>query len=286
MGSHEINPLLQVRELRVGYRSEHSKPHQAVVGVTLDIARGEVVGLMGESGCGKTTLALALLGLLPRERADVSGSVLFRGTELLSMSERSLQKIRGTGISMIYQEPEIALSPFMRAGDQIAEVLWAHRDWKWGRCREAAFAMLERMGFDEPHRIYPSYPHQLSGGQRQRIVFAQALVCEPALIIADEPTASLDARNQAEMIELLRAIKVERQVSILLISHTPEIQASLADRVVVMSQGRIVEQGSFDQLYWNASQPLTSAMLRPNRRKASPSVQGESEIVQQEQVAR
>lgn len=287
MGSSETNPLLQVRDLSVRYGPARSKPDQAVADVTFDIAPGEVVGLMGESGCGKTTLALALLGLLPRDRADVSGSILFRGTELLSMSERSLQKIRGTRISMIYQEPEIALSPFLGAGDQIAEVVRAHREWKWSRCREVAFAAVERMGFDEPHRICQSYPHQLSGGQRQRIVFAQALVCEPALIIADEPTASLDARNQAEMIELLREIKMQRQVSLLLISHTPEIQASLADRLVVMSEGRVVEQGSFDQLYWNASHPVTNAMLRGNRRKGASSPRRiESEIVPQEQLVR
>jgi ABC-type glutathione transport system ATPase component len=271
MGSRETNPLLQVRELSVRYRSARSKPHQALDKVTLDIEPGEIVGLMGESGCGKTTLALALLGLLPADGADISGSVLFQGSETLSMGERSLQRIRGAGISMIYQEPEIALSPFLRAGDQIAEVVRAHHDWKWNRCREAAFAALERMGFDEPSRIYQSYPHQLSGGQRQRIVFAQALICEPALIIADEPTASLDARSQAEMIGLLRVIREQKQVSMLLISHTPEIQASLADRLVVMSQGRIIEEGSFDRLYWDASHPVTNAMLRPKNRKPATS---------------
>jgi ABC-type glutathione transport system ATPase component len=285
MGSRETNPLLQVRELSVRYRSARSKPHQALDKVTLEIEPGEIVGLMGESGCGKTTLALALLGLLPADDADISGSVLFQGSETLSMGERSLQKIRGAGISMIYQEPEIALSPFLRAGDQIAEVVRAHHDWKWNRCREAAFAALERMGFDEPGRIYQSYPHQLSGGQRQRIVFAQALICEPALIIADEPTASLDARSQAEMIGLLRVIREQKRVSVLLISHTPEIQASLADRLVVMSQGRVVEEGSFDRLYWGASHPVTNAMLRPKNRKPATSpklTESEVEVETQE----
>jgi ABC-type glutathione transport system ATPase component len=286
MGSHERNPLLQVRQLSVEYRSERSKPHQALDNVTFEIAKGEVVGLMGKSGCGKTTVALALLGLLPRG-PKVSGSVLFCGSELLSMNERALQKVRGAKISMIYQEPEIALSPFLRAGDQIAEVVRAHCDWKWNRCQQAALAALEQIGFDEPRRIYQSYPHQLSGGQRQRVVFAQALVCEPALIIADEPTASLDARNQAEMIELLRGIRMERQVSLLLISHTPEIQASHADRLLVMSQGCVVEQGSFDQLYWNASHPVTTAMLRPSSpKKANSALRIEAEIDAQEQLVR
>lgn len=242
---------------------------QALADVSFAIEPGEVVGLMGESGCGKTTLAMAILGLLPRESAKVLGSIRFRGEEMLSMRENRLREIRGAGISMIYQEPEIALSPFLRAGDQVAEVIRAHRHWKWNQCRDAAFAVTKRMRFEEPDRIYRSYPHQLSGGQRQRIVFAQALACEPALIVADEPTASLDARSQAGVIELLREIRRQRRVSMLLISHTPEIQASLADRLMVMSQGHIIEEGSLDQLYWNPSQELTRMMLHAtgSRRK-------------------
>lgn len=234
---------------------------QALADVSFAIEPGEVVGLMGESGCGKTTLAMAILGLLPGKSTEVSGSIQFRGEEMLFMPEKRQREIRGGEISMIYQEPEIALSPYLRVGDQVAEVVRVHRDWKWNRCREAALTVVKRMGFEEPERIYRSYPHQLSGGQRQRIVFAQALACEPALIVADEPTASLDARNQAGVIELLREIKQQRKVSMLLISHTPEIQASLADRLMVMSQGQIVEQGSLDHLYWNPSQPLTKMML-------------------------
>jgi ABC-type glutathione transport system ATPase component len=234
---------------------------QALAGVSFEITPGEVMGLMGESGCGKTTLAMAILGVLPRESAKVSGSIRFRGGEMLAMREKRLREIRGSGISMIYQEPELALSPFLCAGDQVAEVIQAHRDCNWTQCRDAALAAIERMGFEEPERIYGSYLHQLSGGQRQRIVFAQALACEPALIVADEPTASLDARTQAEVIELLHDIKSQRQVSILLISHTPEIQASLSDRLIVMSQGQIIEHGSFDQLYWNPARAVTKMLL-------------------------
>lgn len=237
----------------------------ALEDVSFAIEPGETVGVMGESGCGKTTVALAILGLLPRERAQVSGSIRFRNEEMLAMREKQLRWIRGAAISMIYQEPELALSPFLRVGDQVAEVLRAHRRWKWNQCHQAAFAALGRIGFDDPERIYRSYPHQLSGGQRQRVVFAQALACEPALIIADEPTASLDAQSQAEMIDLLREIRRQREVSLLLISHTPEIQASLADRLIVMSQGRIIEQGGFEQLYWRSSHNLTKAMLRSGR---------------------
>lgn len=257
-----MSELLQVQKLSVGYWLEGRDATQALVDVSFVIERAEVMGLMGESGCGKTTLAMAILGLLPAKRACIAGSVRFRGEDILNMPRKKLNQVRGAEISVVYQEPEIALSPFLRAGDQIAEVIRAHRKWKWNQCRDAAFAALERIGFDKPERIYRSYPHQLSGGQRQRIVFAQALACEPALIVADEPTASLDAQSQAEIIDLLREIKRQQRISVLLISHTPEIQASLADRLLVMSQGRIIEQGEFDQLYWNSSQPLTRAMLR------------------------
>jgi ABC-type glutathione transport system ATPase component len=257
--------LLQVRDLTVRYRPERGNEHPAVAGVSVDVAPGEVVGLMGESGCGKTSVAMALLGLLPRGRAVVSGSVQFQGQELLSMNEHGLQGIRGAGISMVYQEPAIALSPVMRVGDQIAEVIHAHRNWSWKCCRAEAGSMIARVGLLQKDRIYLSYPHQLSGGQRQRVLLAQALACEPQLVIADEPTAALDACGQAEFLALLRQLKQQLHVAFLLISHTAEIQASLADRLLVMSEGRFVEQGSFEQLYASPSHPCTKAMLRRNR---------------------
>jgi len=274
MGSPDKDrTLIKVAKLSVEYLRDDAKTgeargHRALADVSFEIGRGETLGLMGESGCGKSTLALALLGLLARERAHVTGSIAFGGRELVGLSERAFAEIRGARIAMIYQEPEIALSPFLRAGEQIAEVVHAHRDWRWKQCRDAAFAALERMKFGDTERIYRSYPHQLSGGQRQRVVFAQALACEPELIVADEPTASLDARNQAEAIELLREARRETGASLLLISHTPEIQASLADRLMVMSEGAIAEHGKFDELYWNPKHACTRAMLRPSGRAA------------------
>jgi ABC-type glutathione transport system ATPase component len=257
--------LLQVRDLTVRYLPDLGDEHSAVAGVSFDVAPGEVVGLMGESGCGKTSIAMALLGLLPRGRAEVSGSIRFQGQDLLSMTEHGLQRIRGAGISMVYQEPAIALSPVMRAGDQIAEVIHAHRDWSWNRCRTHAESMIARVGLPATDRIYNSYPHQLSGGQRQRVLLAQALACEPQLVIADEPTAALDACSQAEFLALLRQLKQQMHVAFLLISHTAEIQASLADRLLVMSEGQIVEQGCVHHLYASPSHPCTKAMLRRNR---------------------
>ena len=254
--------VLQVRELTVQYRSVRGMSHLAVDRIGFDIGPAEVVGLMGESGCGKTSIALTLLGLLLEDHASAAGSISFRGQELLGMDERSFQRVRGAEISMVSQEPGISLSPVLRVGDQVAEVFRAHRDWSWKRCRAEAESMLARVGIQGNARIYSAYPHQLSGGQLQRIVLAQALACNPALLIADEPTASLDACSQAGFLALLRDLKEKFRISILLISHTPEIQASLADRLLVMKEGRIIEEGSFWEIYKNPRQSYTRAMLR------------------------
>ncbi|MGA8023474.1 MAG: ABC transporter ATP-binding protein [Candidatus Acidiferrales bacterium] len=254
--------LLQVKDLRVSYRGAEGKVRDAVDGVSLAIAPGEVLGLMGESGGGKTSTALGLLGLLSDQHAEVSGSVQFRGEELLSMDQRALRALRGAAIAMVFQEPEIALSPVMRAGDQVAEVVHAHKELSWKQCRAEAEAMLVRVGLPGTQRIFSAYPHQLSGGQRQRVVLAQALACQPALIIADEPTASLDTRSQSELLALLRELKRELEIAILLISHTAEVQAYLADRLMVMAGGKIVEHGTFAEVYRNPTHEITRAMLR------------------------
>jgi peptide/nickel transport system ATP-binding protein len=279
-----MGTFLQVTALKIGYRSAESKMWQAVDGATFNIAPGEVVGVMGESGCGKTSLALAMLGLLSKERTEISGSVVFRGQNLVAMDDRSLRRIRGAEISMVYQEPGIALSPMMPVGTQIAEVVHAHREWGWKQCHAEANSMLARVGLPSTDRIVSAYPHQLSGGQLQRVVLAQALVCRPSLLIADEPTASLDSRSQADFVALLRELNHQMNISILLISHTPEIQASLADRLLVMKDGRIVEQGRFEDLYRNPSHPYTKTLLRRNS-TADADANMESEGITQEQLA-
>ena len=269
-----METLLQVRELRIRYRTAGAST-DAVRNLSVDIAAGETVGLMGESGSGKSSVALALLGMLDKKNTDVSGSVLYRSQELLALKEREFQKIRGTAISIIFQEPAISLCPVMRAGQQIAEVIHAHKRLNWQRCRTEAEAALAQVGLKETSRIFAAYPHQLSGGQRQRVALAQALACSPELLIADEPTASLDALSQAGFIALLRELKAQRPVSILLISHTPEIQASLADRIVVMKAGEIVESGAFEEIYNNPKHPHTRRLLKRTSASTSP-VEGKS----------
>jgi ABC-type glutathione transport system ATPase component len=256
-----LTPLLQVRNLTIRYQLKSGEPFAAVRDVSFQIAPGETLGLMGESGCGKSSIALALMGLLSRDQVRLCGSVLFHGSNLLELGERELQKLRGATISIVHQEPEISLSPVMRVGEQIAEVVRAHRPQSRKQCRSDARALLGRVGFAQAERIYNAYAHQLSGGQRQRIVLAQALACSPALLIADEPTAHLDARSQSELLDLLESLKRDSGISMLLISHAPEIQARMADRLLIMRAGRIVEQGRFRELARNSRHPHTRAIL-------------------------
>lgn len=256
--------LLEVRNLNVEFLGGDAPQHRAVDGVSFGIAAGEVVGLVGESGCGKTSTALALLGLLPKGSARVSGSALFRGRELLTLPDREFQRIRGAEISLVFQEPEIALSPVMRAGDQVVEVIRAHHDWPRERCSSEAKRALACVGLGAD-RFFRAYPHQLSGGERQRVVLAQALACGHELLIADEPTASLDARGQANLLALLHSLKDQMGLAVLLISHSAEVQASLADRLLIMKEGRIVEQGTFAGVHGQPANPYTKSLWRAKR---------------------
>ena len=239
----DATPLLAVENLSVRYGPQFALEALALNGVSFAIARGELVGLAGESGCGKTTLALSLLRLLPPSARIVTGSIRFRGQELMAATERQLQAIRGARISMVLQEPGIALHPMLPVGEQIADVVQAHKAWNRQRCREEATRMLLRVHLENVGRIYAAFPHQLSGGQRQRVVIAQALACQPDLVIADEPTASLDSRAQAEILTLLGGLRERSGTAMLLISHNPTVLAKLADRVMVMRAGCIIEQG-------------------------------------------
>jgi peptide/nickel transport system ATP-binding protein len=253
---------LEVRDLAVSYRGADGGWTPAVEGIGFTIGPGEALGVLGESGCGKTTTALAIPGLLPANGRIERGSVRLAGRELVGLSERELARVRGAGVGLVAQEPSLALNPVLRVGEQVAEVLRVHRGLAWRRCREEAARGLAALGFADPERIAASYPHQLSGGERQRVTLARALIASPPVLIADEPTASLDAPVAVEILALLRELKERRRLALLLISHDPRVLAAIADRVLVLRAGRVVEEGTRDEVLGHPRHPYTAALLR------------------------
>jgi peptide/nickel transport system ATP-binding protein len=257
-----MNTLLNVADLHVRFPGPGEKLIHALNGISLEIQRGTVVGILGESGSGKSTFAKTLLRMLPKNAEAIGGSVEFEGRNLFHLTEREMNQIRGAQIAMISQEPGMALNPVMKVGDQIAEVLRAHRDWNGRRRKSETELILERVNLRNAGRcIYDAYPHQLSGGQQQRVVIGQALACNPSLIIADEPTASLDPAAEAEILDLFRQLRAEQKTSLLLITHDPEILRGLADRVAVLYAGRIVEDARSERFFQNAMHPYAKALL-------------------------
>jgi oligopeptide/dipeptide ABC transporter ATP-binding protein len=255
-------PLLNVEELHVQFLMPDGVRVHALNGASFELTHGEVLGILGESGSGKSTLAKALMRLLPNTANISKGLIRFEGRDLLGLTEAETCRIRGAQLSFISQDPGQALSPVMRVGDQIAEVIHAHRDWGWNRCRAEATSLLDRVHLKNLSRkMYEAYPHQLSGGQQQRVVIAQALACDPSLIIADEPTASLDSSTASEILELFRKLKEEQNLSLLLITHDPAVLRGLADRVGVMYGGRIVEDGPLMQIYHHPRHPYVRSLL-------------------------
>lgn len=255
-------PLLKILDLQVQFIGSQGKRVHAVNGTNLEMQHREVLGLLGESGSGKSTVARTLLRLLPKNAQATARSIEFEGLELLALAENKLEKIRGARIAMISQDPGLALNPVRKVGDQIAEVILAHRDWRWRRCQEEAEVLLERVHLNDPdRRMYEAYPHQLSGGQQQRVAIAQAVSCQPALVIADEPTASLDSSMESEILSLLTELKTEQNMSLLIITHNPALLRGLASRVAVMYGGRVVEEGFLDRVFQEPQHPYTKALL-------------------------
>jgi oligopeptide/dipeptide ABC transporter ATP-binding protein len=251
--------LLEVRDLRITFPVDGGAL-AAVRGAGFEIARGEIVGLLGESGCGKSSTALAILGLLPAS-ATCSGSICFDSQELLGLSEQRMEKTRGAQISLISQEPALALNPVLTVRRQISEVLRAHQNSRSHNSESKINALLELVGLTDVSRIASAYPHQISGGQRQRVAIAQALACKPVLVIADEPTASLDTVIQAEILEVFLQLKQSLGSAFLFISHNPAILQKICDRILVMYAGEIVEQGPAARVLSQPLHPYTRALL-------------------------
>ena len=264
--STAMSPLLEVSNLGITLNT-HRGPVQAVRDVSFTLARGETLGLIGESGSGKSITATALLGLLPNG-ASTQGSVRFGGQELLGLSDKAMCAIRGQRIGMIFQEPMTALNPVHTIGNQVAEPLRLHRGLSVKQAREAALALLDRVGIPQPAQRIDSYPHQFSGGQRQRITIAMALACGPELLIADEPTTALDVTVQQQILDLIADLVDEHQMSLILISHDLGVISQNADRMLVMYGGSVVESGSTEQVFDHMAHPYTRGLLAARPRVA------------------
>jgi len=256
----EVIPTLSVDELTVRF-AHRTGTLEAVAGASLRIEPGECVGIVGESGSGKTQLFLAAMGLL-RGHAKVSGSIRFAGNELLGAKAAALNRVRGSKLTMIFQDPMTSLTPHLRIGTQLAEVLVCHLGVSWSEARSAAVRMLEHVRIPDPKRRLKQYPYELSGGMRQRVMLAMSLLCKPDLLIADEPTTALDVTLQAQIMELLRAARGETGMALVLISHDLGVIAGLADRILVMYAGRIVENAAADELLRRPRHPYTAELLK------------------------
>ena len=259
--SNASSPLLRLENLSIHFRTSAGLV-RAVDGASYDVRRGETVAVVGESGCGKSVTALAILGLLPVPPAEIaSGSVSFRGEELLALPQERLRQIRGNRISMIFQEPMTSLNPVFTIGDQIGEGLRLHRGLDSEGARAEAGRLLELVRIPAARERLDEYPHQLSGGMRQRVMIAMALACRPELLIADEPTTALDVTVQAQILELVRELQRELGMSILLITHDLGVVAETAERVVVMYAGAVVERATVRELFARPRHPYTAGLF-------------------------
>ena len=253
--------LLDVRDLRVAFRTPRGKV-QAISGVSFDVAPGEVLGVVGESGSGKTISLLAVMGLITDPNAEITGSIKFRGRELLGASNRDLRSIRGRDIAMIFQDPMTSLTPVYTIGWQIAEQVRAHGKETAKQARDRAVELLTSVGLPNPGEAVDRYPHQLSGGMRQRAVIAMALSCNPALLIADEPTTALDVTVQAQILDILQRLRRDFGSAIVFITHDMGVIAEIADRVLVMYAGRVVERANKRAIFLEPRHPYTRALLQ------------------------
>ncbi|MGC3993234.1 MAG: ABC transporter ATP-binding protein [Propionicimonas sp.] len=250
-------PLLEVRDLQVSFGRRRA---EAVRGVSFTLEPGERLGVIGESGSGKTVTALSVMGLLP-ENAHVRGSVVLDGTQMVGLDERGLSRLRGDAVSMVFQEPMTALDPTMRVGRQVAEVLRLHQGAEAGPARDRVVAMLDEVGLADPERVADAFPHELSGGQRQRAILAMALINSPGLVICDEPTTALDVTVQALVLAKLDEVLDASGAACLFISHDLAVVSQVCDHVLVMLDGRIVESGSVARLFTAPEHPYTRGLV-------------------------
>lgn len=264
-----MTSLLTIKNLTVDFQVEEGVL-QAVRGVSLSINEGETVAIVGESGAGKSQVFHALMGL-QAQNAKLAGSAQFMGVELLNQPAKQLNKLRGSAMSIIFQDPMTALNPYLRIGKQLCEVLEVHKKMNKADAKKQVLQILNKVHINEPEHRFDSYPHQLSGGMRQRVMIAMALLCKPRLLIADEPTTALDVTVQTEIIRLLRDIHKEEKTSIILITHDLPLVAGLCERIVIMYAGKIIETGTVEEIHHYAKHPYTQALLEATPENSEPS---------------
>ncbi|GAA1153268.1 ABC transporter ATP-binding protein [Ornithinicoccus hortensis] len=277
MSSATTGALLEVEDLRVTFGQKGKRQFTAVDGVSFTVNPGETVGLVGESGCGKSVTSLAIMRLLPNRGNTVTGSVRFAGQDLFSLSDGEMRDRRGRDLAMIFQDPLSSLNPVVPLGTQVTEVLQRHKGMKRGPAKTRATELLDKVGIPDPTRRLSEYPHQLSGGMRQRALIAMALACEPRLLIADEPTTALDVTIQAQILALLRELVVDSGTALIMITHDLGVVAGLCDEVNVLYGGRIVERAQRHDLFKVPRHPYTGGLLAsiprlddPRGRRLSP----------------
>ncbi len=253
--------LLSIKNLKTYYYT-FDGIIKAVDGIDIDIQKKDIFGLVGESGCGKSTVALSILRLVPSPGKIVNGEILFENEDILKKKEEEMIKIRGSKISMVSQDPSIALNPLFKIGEQIKDVIIFHKALNKEKAYEIAIEKLRQVKLPEPERIYERYPHELSGGMKQRAMIAMALACDPSLLIADEPTTALDVTIQAQILELLKELLGKMDMSVLLITHNFGIVAEICNKVAIMYAGKIVEMGSIESIFNNALHPYTQGLLK------------------------
>jgi peptide/nickel transport system ATP-binding protein len=254
------DPLLKVEDLRVSFATEEGVV-QAVDGVSFDLAPGEVLAVVGESGSGKSVTAMTLMGLTRSPNARFEGTADYKGTELIGASEDELRRVRGAEIAMIFQDPMTSLNPVQRIGKQIMEQIQEHEGLPDQQARERTVELLERVGIPRARERVDNYPHEFSGGMRQRVMIALALSCSPSVLIADEPTTALDVTIQAQILQRMRDLREETGAAVILVTHDLGVVADIADRIAVMYAGRIVEEGTLDQIFYDPQHPYTWGLL-------------------------
>jgi peptide/nickel transport system ATP-binding protein len=253
--------LIEIENLRVVFHGDDGRTTHAVDRLDLSVAKGATLGLVGESGCGKSVTSLAIMGLLPKSSAEVTGSIRFDGFDLLKIPDQTLRDLRGDRLAMIFQEPMTSLNPSYSIGEQIIETVVRHRGGSQYKARLRAIELLRWVHIPSPEQRVDDYPHKLSGGMRQRVMIAMALACDPKLLIADEPTTALDVTLQAQILDLMRELKQSSGASIILITHDLGVVAEVCDDVAVMYAGEIVERASVDELFARPQHPYTVGLL-------------------------